>query len=170
MADEFAVLKLETEDAKVARGISVGGGCCGHDGGAHLGCHGCSLSICGLGGHIDIRDVIDKEELVINDESEARGISVGGGCCGIGGGASAGCHGCSLNICGLGGHIGVRDAIVEEELVIDESTEARGISVGGGCCGIGGGASVGCHGCSLNLCGLGGHIGVRDAIVEEELV
>jgi len=100
------------------------------------------------------------------EAEEARGISVGGGCCGIGGGAHAGCHGCGLNICGLGGNIHVRDTVDEDEIIVKDDAEARGISVGGGCCGIGGGADVGCHGCGLNICGLGGNIHVRDAVDE----
>merc|ERR1711920_517003 len=113
---------------------------------------------------VGIRESIANEELVINDDSEERGVSVGGGCCGLGGGASAGCHGCSLNICGLGGHVGIREAIDSEEFVINDGSDARGVSVGGGCCGLGGGASAGCHGCSLSICGLGAHVGVRDIV------
>merc|ERR1712232_219190 len=147
-------------------GISVDGGCCGTGGGVHAGCHDCGLNICGLGGNIHVRDTVDEDEILVEDGAEARGVSVGGGCCGIGGGVHAGCHDCGLNICGLGGNIHVRDTVDEDEILVKDDAEARGISVGGGCCGIGGGAHAGCHGCGLNICGLGGNIHVRDAIDE----
>merc|ERR1711953_1086179 len=121
-----------------------------------------------MGGNIHVRDTVDASDVPVEEGFEKRGISVGGGCCGLGGGASIGCHGCSLSICGLGGHVGIREAIDSEELVINDDSEERGVSVGGGCCGLGGGASAGCHGCSLSICGLGAHVGVRDIVDKHE--
>merc|ERR1711953_234280 len=144
---------VPVEEGFEKRGISVGGGCCGLGGGAHVGCHGCSLNICGLGGNINIRDAIDKDELVVAEDTEARGINVSGGCCGIGGGAHAGCHGCGLHLCGLGGNIHVRDTVDASDVPVEEDFETRGISIGGGC-----------HGCSKNICGFGGNPNFRDAV------
>jgi hypothetical protein len=169
-ADEPVKVTLSQTEAEEARGISVGGGCCGIGGGAHVGFHGCSLNFCGLGGNIHVRDAIDKDEIVVAEDTEARGISVGGGCCGLGGGAHVGCHGCGFSICGLGGNVHVRETVDEDEMLVKDNAEARGISVGGGCCGIGGGAHVGCHDCGFNFCGLGANIHVRDTVDEDEIL
>merc|ERR1712151_1493646 len=149
------------------RGINVSGGCCGIGGGAHAGCHGCGLNICGLGGDIHVRDTVDEHGVPAEEDADVRGVRLGGGCCGVGGGAHLGRHGCSLNICGLGGKVHVRDAIDEDEIVVVKNIEKRGINVGGGCCGVGGGAHAGCHGCGLNICGIGGSVHVRDAIGDD---
>merc|ERR1711920_791689 len=159
--DEDEILVI---DGAEARGISVSGGCCGIGGGAHAGCHDCGLSICGLGGNIHVRDTVDESEIVVEEGANARGVSVGGGCCGIGGGAHVGCHDCGLNICGIGGNIHVRDAIDKDEISLAGEIEPRGINVSGGCCGTGGGAHADCHGCGFNMCGIGGNVHVRDTV------
>jgi len=143
---------------------------------------------------VDTADTtVDKPDKVVTvtqtEAEEARGISVDsdGDCCGIHGGAHVGrhgCglhlgrHGCGLHLCGLGGNIHLRDTVDENESVEKDDAEARGISIDSdGCCGIGGGAHVGCHrhqhhhhhhhhGCGLHLCGLGGDIHFRNAIDE----
>jgi hypothetical protein len=155
---------IHTHGASSSRGVRALGG-------AGIDRHGphCGLGRCGIGGgfraaQMEENDAMPIESDVVQVDDEIRGIGIGGSCCGIQGGAGIGCHGfhCGLGRCGIGG--GLREAqmndndvapIESDDVQIDD--ESRGIGIGGSCCGIGGGAGVGCHGfhCGLGRCGIG---------------
>jgi hypothetical protein len=111
-----------------------------------------------------VDDAMPIESDVVQIDDESRGIGIGGSCCGISGGAGIGCHGfhCGLGRCGIGGglraaQIDENDVMPIESDVVEIDDESRGIGIGGSCCGIGGGAGIGCHGfhCGLGRCGIG---------------